>query len=123
MTTAIMEWLSNKRIQLVCKLAIALVIVACVLKACEVLSRSWIGSGIASLVQYPSSAAFLAFGIGSVLLIAGTRLWLTRIDRHPLLSPDEKLQNKDALVIAAYFVGIVLMGLCVAGAAIGETLK
>ena len=65
----------------------------------------------------PMFEALLVFAVGTVLLFWGMHRWLERIDHHPLLRSDEKLQNKDALVISTFFTEVMLLGLCVTGAA------
>jgi hypothetical protein len=63
-----------------------------------------------------STTALLIFVAGTVLLLIGARIWLTRIDHHALLRADERLQNKDALVIGAFFTVVMLFGFCITGA-------
>ncbi|HYF34313.1 MAG TPA: hypothetical protein VD994_03395, partial [Prosthecobacter sp.] len=65
---------------------------------------------------FPTVLAALIFVVGAALLLWGQRIWLKRIDLHPLLNTQEKLQNKDALVIGTFFVIVLLLALCVAGA-------
>ena len=64
----------------------------------------------------PTYAAILAFAIGAAIIIAGSCNWLKRIDGHLLLRTDEKLQNKDALVIITSAFLAMHLGLCVASA-------
>jgi tetratricopeptide (TPR) repeat protein len=61
-------------------------------------------------------AALVFFG-GTALVILGTLRWLARVDQHELLRAEEKIQNKDALVIGAFFTLVLLLAYCVAGAA------
>ena len=61
--------------------------------------------------------AALIFLAGSVVIIVGTLQWLGRVDHHALLRAEEKIQNKDALVIGAFFTLLLLLAYCVTGAA------
>jgi tetratricopeptide (TPR) repeat protein len=42
---------------------------------------------------------------------------LGRVDKHALLRSEEKIQNKDALVIGAFFMLLLLLAYCIIGAA------
>jgi tetratricopeptide (TPR) repeat protein len=61
--------------------------------------------------------AALVFLAGSVIVILGTIRWLSRVDQHALLRSEEKIQNKDALVIGAFFTLLLLLAYCITGAA------
>lgn len=57
------------------------------------------------------------FIFGSVAIVLGTLQWLARVDKHALLRSEEKIQNKDALVIGAFFTLLLLLAYCVTAAA------
>jgi tetratricopeptide (TPR) repeat protein len=61
--------------------------------------------------------AGLIFVAGSIVTVVGAQQWLTRVDRHALLRSEEKIQNKDALVIGAFFTLVLLLAYCITGAA------
>jgi tetratricopeptide (TPR) repeat protein len=61
-------------------------------------------------------AAFI-FLSGSAGVVWGTLKWLARVDQHEGLRTEEKVQNKDALVIGAFFTLILLLAYCITGAA------
>ena len=61
--------------------------------------------------------AGLVFLGGSAAILLGTLRWLGRVDQHALLRSEEKIQNKDALVIGAFFSLLLLLAYCVAAAA------
>lgn len=69
-----------------------------------------------NLLLHPTLVATAVFAIGTGLLMLGQAAWLKRIDAHPLLRSEDKLQNKDSLVIATFFVVLLLLALCIAGA-------
>lgn len=82
------------------------------------LSDGWEKGALVFKLEFgPMLAAGLVFTVGTGLLLCGTHAWLGRVDAHPLLNSHEKLQNKDALVIGAFFAVVMLLGLCVTGAA------
>lgn len=64
--------------------------------------------------------ASLIFLFCGAVILWGCMSWLRRIDTHALLRSDEKLQNKDALVIGTFFTLMLLLGLCVTGAAVSQ---
>ena len=57
------------------------------------------------------------FFIGSVATVLGVVQWLGRVDKNALLRSEEKLQQKDALVIGAFFTLLLLLAYCIVGAA------
>jgi tetratricopeptide (TPR) repeat protein len=61
--------------------------------------------------------AGLVFVVGSAVIVVGTLQWLARVDKHALLRSEEKIQNKDALVIGAFFTLLLLLAYCIAAAA------
>jgi tetratricopeptide (TPR) repeat protein len=61
--------------------------------------------------------AGLVFILGSVGIVVGTLKWLGRVDQHLLLRSEEKIQNKDALVIGAFFSLLLLLAYCIVAAA------
>jgi tetratricopeptide (TPR) repeat protein len=65
----------------------------------------------------PTVIAAVIFIAGAGLMLLGQRAWLARVEGHPFLSSEEKLQNKDALVIATFFTVTLHLGLCIAGSA------
>ena len=71
----------------------------------------------------PALVALITFAFGSVIIMWGTWAWLERIDHHALLRSDERLQNKDALSIGTFFALMMLLGLCVTGAAAASQFK
>jgi hypothetical protein len=76
----------------------------------------WFGSR-QGVLQAPMIWAGLIFVFGSAAIVSGTLQWLQRVDHHALLRSEEKLQNKDALVIGAFFTLLLLLAYCVTGAA------
>lgn len=65
----------------------------------------------------PMIWAALIFLFGSAAIVLGALQWLERVDHHALLRSEEKLQNKDALVIGAFFTLLLLLAYCITGAA------
>jgi tetratricopeptide (TPR) repeat protein len=63
------------------------------------------------LTAMPATLLVFVLGVGIIAAVSG--VWLRRIDDHPLLRSDEKLQNKDALVIATAALLALHLGLCV----------
>jgi tetratricopeptide (TPR) repeat protein len=61
--------------------------------------------------------AGLVFVAGSIVTILGAQQWLDRVDDHALLRSEEKIQNKDALVIGAFFTLVLLLAYCITAAA------
>lgn len=61
--------------------------------------------------------AALFFLVCSFAIIYGTLRWLARVDHHPLLRAEEKIQNKDSVVIGAFFTLLLLLAYCITGAA------
>jgi tetratricopeptide (TPR) repeat protein len=61
-------------------------------------------------------ATFL-FVTGACVVIAGTLKWVSRVEKHPYLRSEEKIQNKDAMVIGAFFTLVLLLAYCITGAA------
>ncbi len=61
--------------------------------------------------------AALFFLLGAFAIIYGTLRWLARVDQHPLLRAEEKIQNKDSVVIGAFFTLVLLLAYCITGAA------
>jgi tetratricopeptide (TPR) repeat protein len=74
----------------------------------------WLGG---NTLGAPMSWAVVIFLLGSAAIVLGTLQWLGRVDQHALLRAEEKVQNKDALVIGAFFALLLLLGYCVTGAA------
>ena len=74
----------------------------------------WFGR---STVGPPMIWAVVIFLLGSAGIVLGTLQWLGRVDEHALLRAEEKVQNKDALVIGAFFALLLLLGYCITGAA------
>lgn len=60
------------------------------------------------------AAAIFIFASAAVVL--GTMRWLRRVDAHLLLRSEEKIQNKDAVVIGAFFTLLLLLGYCIVAA-------
>ncbi len=56
------------------------------------------------------------FILGSIVIVLGTLQWLARVDKHVLLRSEEKIQNKDALVIGAFFTLLLLLAYCITAA-------
>lgn len=56
------------------------------------------------------------FIFGSVAVVLGTVRWLSRVDQHLLLRSEEKIQNKDAVVIGAFFTLLLLLAYCIVAA-------
>jgi tetratricopeptide (TPR) repeat protein len=76
----------------------------------------WLGLKNGALPA-PMMWAIAIFLFGSAAVLFGTLEWLARIDHHALLRSEEKLQNKDALVIGAFFTLVLLLAYCITGAA------
>lgn len=70
-----------------------------------------------SAVEAAMVWAGLVFVAGSIVTILGAQQWLGRVDHHALLRSEEKIQNKDALVIGAFFTLVLLLAYCITGAA------
>lgn len=90
----------------------------------------WVGGAILVLVvlgvrsgfngvklQAPMVWATAIFFLGSVATVLGVSQWLGRVDKNALLRSEEKLQQKDALVIGAFFSLLLLLAYCITGAA------
>jgi tetratricopeptide (TPR) repeat protein len=69
------------------------------------------------VLQAPMIWATAIFLFGSVATVFGILHWLGHVDKNALLRSEEKLQQKDALVIGAFFTLLLLLAYCIAGAA------
>jgi hypothetical protein len=70
--------------------------------------------GVVAAAMIWAAAVFI---LGSIAIVLGTLQWLSRVDKHALLRSEEKIQNKDALVIGAFFILLLLLAYCITAAA------
>ena len=76
-----------------------------------VVAWPWLGR----LPVPPAAWVLLAGILAAGALVKGTQQWTCRVDNHPLLCSEEKIQNKDALVIGNVFLLVVLFGVVLVG--------
>ncbi len=63
----------------------------------------------------PAAWVLLAGILAAGAMLLGTQRWIDRVDNHPLLCSEEKIQNKDALVIGTVFLMVILVGVVLVG--------